>query len=319
MQCAPASAVKPAKPTVGAAQSIFGIDFYGAPDPFQMARDGVRFEDSYLSGVPGKDWTAGQLAEAHAAHLQTAVVFERGAADALGGCEAGLTDARAALAEANELGVPSNVGIPLAVDFDASSGEIASYFHCAHEVLGSRAGIYGGYFQVAAMNADGYTFCKNDYQTVAWSQGNRGCAGIYQSSINNSLVGDGNIDFDHADPNSADLWPSAKKPDPQHYNRYDFRMRTFHVKVKHGKKVVSRTIKAKERSAVRKWDKNGCRNPVKRSICRTMRTHMKLLLGRAQRVYKGQTKAQRNKYHTPGRIQGLAHRLNKPGIVKRWI
>lgn len=188
--------------------ALFGVDFVGAPSPQILKRDGVRFADSYLSGVPGKDWTRAQLNAYHAAGLATSFVFERAATDALGGCGEGLTDAHAALNEANALGAPKTTALPLAVDTDVSAAAVTPYFRCAHKVLGSREGAYGSYRVVTGLMAEGLGSCRTDYQTVAWSNGQRSCAGVYQYSINDNLSGlsPASVDFDRTNRADYGQW-----------------------------------------------------------------------------------------------------------------
>ena len=288
----------------------FGVDFEGAPSPTLLHRDGVRFAVSYLSGVPGKDWTRAQLLAYHAAGIQTSFVFERAANDASRGCGEGLTDARAALSEANALGAPSYTAIPLAVDEDVSGASVQPYFSCAHQVLGAREGVYGSYRVVTYLIAHGLGSCRTDYQTIAWSFGQRSCAGIYQYSINDGLPGipAPKLDFDRSELQNFGQWPApAVTAAVQHYARYPnvrWRLR--------GQRV-------RERLTVQTWDRRGCRNPAQRPVCKSTSYHLRLLLGRDQRIYRRDTARQRNVNHLPGRIQGLTHRLARPGVVSDWL
>lgn len=75
----------------------------------------------------------------------------------------------------------------------------------------------------------------------------------------------------------------------------------------------------RERITVQTWDSHKCENPVRRSVCKSTRAHLALLLSRDQAVYTRQTKAQRDANHTPGRIQGIVHRLAGKGVVKGWL
>lgn len=74
-----------------------------------------------------------------------------------------------------------------------------------------------------------------------------------------------------------------------------------------------------ERSTVQTWDRRGCRNPVRRAVCRSTRAHLLMLLGRDQALYRRDSRATRDALRLPGRIQGIVARAaHRPGIVKAW-
>lgn len=75
----------------------------------------------------------------------------------------------------------------------------------------------------------------------------------------------------------------------------------------------------RERNTVMTWDARGCRNEVKRPVCKSTRAHLALLLSRDQAVYKRDTSKARLANHLPGRIQGLVARLKAKRPVSRWL
>lgn len=195
MQCkgsTPPRSAAPTHPT--ATPSVFGVDSYGA------ANSGIaaNFDCSYLSGSPGgKDWTASAIRSWTARHKSVCVVWETYANRAEYGYESGQIDARRARAEAAELGIPTYVPVRFAVDTDTSASAVLSYFQGVKSIIGGRTGVYGSYRVVAGLESAQVTTPAADWQTVAWSNGARGRACLYQSSINHVLNG-ASVDYDNA-------------------------------------------------------------------------------------------------------------------------
>jgi hypothetical protein len=208
MQCA-ANAPGQTPPTqLGATAGTFGVDSYGAANPGIAAT----FDCTYLSGSPGgKDWTASGRAAWVARGKKTCVVWETYANRAEFGYGAGQDDARAARAEAAAVGFPTYVPIRFAVDTDTSAANVAAYFEGVKSILGDRTGAYGSYTIVTGLEARGITTPRNDWQTIAWSYGNRSRACLYQSSINDTLDGE-SVDYDTASCADFGQDPYAQTP-----------------------------------------------------------------------------------------------------------
>lgn len=141
------------------------------PAPGQIAAAGIKGVMRYLSGDPSKNLTLPELQALHAAGLAVGLVWEFGAADVLGGDQAGTRDGKEANAMADALGWPAGLPIYYATDFDAQPdqfGTIARY-HAAAGTEGRPAGSYGSLAVVAAM-LDAKAAVKG-WQTSAWSRG----------------------------------------------------------------------------------------------------------------------------------------------------
>lgn len=175
---------------------IKGVDFaWGAPSASSMVAHGWRFGASYLSYDGSKGWTQrpGLVSSYHERGVATVAVWETTAARAGQGCVAGWSDAQEARRQAARLGNTSST-IDFAIDFDASGGAVSEYFRCAHGILGSRTGAYGGYYPLKYLCARGYVGHEN-WQTYAWSRSQwlpASCAPLEQ------YLNDGSVDYDRA-------------------------------------------------------------------------------------------------------------------------
>lgn len=92
--------------------------------------------------------------------LEVLLVCELDTHDAEGGYNAGVSNARAALADARNLGIPDSVGIAAAADEHLNSAQVAvavQYVRGFHDVLGeARTGAYGFAELVDAVHPTGY-------------------------------------------------------------------------------------------------------------------------------------------------------------------
>jgi len=188
---------------------LHGVDFaWGAPSAARMHSLGAKFGASYFSFDPGKGWRqrAGLVSEYHRAGIATVGVWETTARRAAQGCRAGYGDAAAASSQARAVG-NTDRPIDFAIDFDATGPQVASYFRCAHEVLGDRASAYGGYRPLQYLCAH-HLVGHTNWQTYAWSNGAwlpASCAPLEQY-LNGSSV-----DYDRAIAPDFGQWPAPVK------------------------------------------------------------------------------------------------------------
>ncbi len=152
-----------------------------------------QFACRYLSGGSQKDLTKAEIADLTGAGVAVVVVFETdGKTGPLMGAAGGQMDARAAVAQAQSLGIPANACIYFAVDFGATSGNapaLQAYFEAARAIChaaGYRCGDYGGLATVTGEH--GHVDCE--WQTYAWSGGNwDGSANVEQYLNGQSICG----------------------------------------------------------------------------------------------------------------------------------
>jgi hypothetical protein len=204
----------PAPPKLQLAPSPFahGVDFaWGAPSVQRMHELGAKFGASYFSYDPSKGWAQrpGLVSSYHAAGIATVGVWEATAARAGEGCGAGASDAREAARQAAAVG-NTNRPIDFAIDFDASGSQVDGYFRCAHYVLGSRVGAYGGYYPLKYLCSHGLVG-RTNWETYAWSASQwlpSSCAPLEQY-LNGSSV-----DYDRAIAADYGQWPAPSKPGP---------------------------------------------------------------------------------------------------------
>jgi len=144
---------------------------YNGNVPGALKWRGVTIACRYLSYDPGKDLSARERDELHAAGIDTAVVWETTANRTEGGYAAGQSDANEALRRARELGMPEDRPIYFAVDEGTTVGpNISGYFKACCDVLGvGRVGAYGSIYIIDALYAMG--LAKFLWQTSAWSDG----------------------------------------------------------------------------------------------------------------------------------------------------
>lgn len=167
-----------ARITVGTMR--FGLDYAaGRPDASAIRAAGFDFVVRYLSpggpALPGKLLTPDEADDLRAHGISIVSNWETTAARMLDGFGAGVTDARAGLAQVLRCGGRRDRPIYFSADFDATPAQqvpINAYLDGAASVLGrENTGIYGGYWPVSrALDAGTATWA---WQTVAWSGTNR--------------------------------------------------------------------------------------------------------------------------------------------------
>jgi hypothetical protein len=167
---------------------MLGLDYSGGrPSGAAVARAGYGFVVRYLvNGLSGRvDLSAGEVSDMHGNGVAVALVWERkiiGQPDrATEGHGAGVADAQAAVAQANDVGLPDNP-IYFCIDFDipdyspgnagarAKLGPVGDYFDGVLSVLPrDRVGVYGGFYAVSRILDAG--LARWAWQTAAWSGG----------------------------------------------------------------------------------------------------------------------------------------------------
>ena len=169
---------------------MFALDYsQGRPRGSEVARLGYGAVNRYLAnGLSGRtNLSAAEVNDMHANGVAVVLVWERkiiGQPDrATEGWNAGVTDAQAALAQAQAVGLPNNP-IYFCIDFDipdyapkstdsrAKLGPCGDYLAGALSVVGiARMGVYGGFYAVSrAIDAGLGTYF---WQAVAWSGGQK--------------------------------------------------------------------------------------------------------------------------------------------------
>lgn len=198
---------------------MFGIDYSsGRPSHAAMKGAGVGFVVRYIGSVnhgadrdpkflsPAEAWSL------HADGFDLCVVFETTAGRADGGRTAGLADARLAVAELAFCGLPVDLPVYFAVDYDATVGpRISAYFGAINEVLGlERTGGYGGYRVIEALFDKG--LIAYGWQTYAWSDGRWDPRNHIEQYSNGQRVGGEDVDYDRSNKADFGQWPAGGPP-----------------------------------------------------------------------------------------------------------
>jgi len=302
MQCV-LSTQPPLRSVPRTTTGLYGVDFaWGGPRSCGAMRAiGAHFAIGYLSYDPSKNLGPSLSVAFHRCGIPTVVGWETSATRAESGYAAGVADAHAA---ASQAAADGNTNIWFAIDFDANGPEVLSYFQGVHSVLGARAGAYGGYRPLLYLYQHGVVGHHN-FQTYAWSGGAwlpASIAPLEQYLNGSSYDNDRAIAADYGQSGAP---KPQKAPDP--YATYDKTRRHL------GK------VRASEYNTVKTWDRAQCRNPAKRTVCKSSWYHMSLLQGRLWNVsaahgiatFGRSTPSSWTVDHRGARYQGLQHRLNR--------
>jgi hypothetical protein len=156
------------------------VDYsFSRPSPDTIRKAGYVGVARYLTHLPsGKALSSVEAKALHDAGLAITLVWETTAGRAGAGSAAGAADARSANKLADALGVPKDVVIFYAVDFDADPSDVAPYFHGAKSAGGRPVGVYGSFRVVKSIIAGPADY---GWQTLAWSGGKLlSSANLYQ-------------------------------------------------------------------------------------------------------------------------------------------
>lgn len=246
---------------------LYGIDFGWQGISAERAQElHARFAISYLSDS-SKDWTRGLLNDYHGRGIATVAVRETTGDRALAGCIAGAEDARAAAGELAALGAPAGQPFTMAIDFDATGPDVASYFRCASGAEPGRVGDYGGAGPTDYL-CEHHLVGHLNFVTYAWLYRTNGawpaksCAPL-QQYLNGSA-----FDNDRALLSNYGQWPyKAQKPRPTVHSKA-FRIYPIRrFRIHHHRLSERRTVVA--------WRAHGCENPVHRHVCVVTRRHLR--------------------------------------------
>lgn len=182
--------------------SRFGVDYaWGRPGATALLAANVTFAARYLShDTSGKNLDAGEAASLSSHGLDLVTVWESTADRALSGRSGGVADARAAVDQLRAIGMPADMPIYFAADWDADSGDqvaINAYLDGTASVIGrGRVGLYGGFWPIKrAFDAGKITY---GWQTYAWSGGNWDPRAQLQQYSNDHVINGVGLDYDRA-------------------------------------------------------------------------------------------------------------------------
>jgi hypothetical protein len=177
----------------------------------------------------GKNLTAAEVTELHAAGIAVFTAFEYNPQAPSGGAVQGGKDGTLATSQVRALGAPPLFGVYFACDWDipdyapglpdtkanakAKLGPVAGYFTVINEMQPAyRVGGYGGYWAVKRLFDAG--LISLGWQTVAWSGGQRDTrAQLYQTA---GTVPVGGADLDIHEGTAADFGQWLPGPAPAH-------------------------------------------------------------------------------------------------------
>jgi hypothetical protein len=193
-----------------------GFDYsWGRPSPLALQAAGAHFACRYVSYDLGKNLSATEAQALLAAGIAIVVNWESTATRADdGGFAGGVSDARAALAQARACGLPEDRPIYFSVDEGTTVGpNITAYFQGVASVLPkSRVGVYGGYQVVkGCLDAGLATWA---WQTYAWSwNSQRGQVDweprAHIRQVQNGVkVGGADVDRNEAQTDDYGQWPA---------------------------------------------------------------------------------------------------------------
>lgn len=199
----------------------FGVDYSSdRPSTSALKAAGAKFVCRYIgSQIQGTGRSAKWLtpSEAKARHddgFDIVVVFETSAQRAEGGAAAGTADAHTAVAELAYCGLPADMPVYFAVDYDTTVGpHITGYFQAINKVIGvKRTGAYGSYAIINALFDKG--LISFGWQTYAWSSGKWDNRAQLQQYSNDHTVGGASVDYDRAMVADFGQWPAKSAPTP---------------------------------------------------------------------------------------------------------
>jgi hypothetical protein len=191
----------------------------------ELVKAGVTFVGRYYSNNnDSKNLSPGEVKALSKHDIDIVCFWESTATEAENGYAAGVADAKRALVEAKEDGMPSDRPIYFAIDEDATVGpHITAYFKGVASVIGlKRTGVYGGIRVVRGLFDA--RLIEWAFQTYAWSGGKWDARAQFRQYSNGHTVAGISCDYDTAvakdfgqwrvghDPGRAPAKPPAKKP-----------------------------------------------------------------------------------------------------------
>jgi hypothetical protein len=183
--------------------STFGVDYAFSPHPSisSLQKAGVKFVVRYIGS---KDYTSSRSSKwlspseyrsLKEAGIQVAVVFETTAKRPESGKSAGVADAKVAEKEIEYIGLPADIPVYFAVDYDDTVGpNIRGYFDGIATVLPkSRIGVYAGYKILKVLLDE--KRATYGWQTYAWSGGKWDSRAQLQQYSNGKTIGGADVDY----------------------------------------------------------------------------------------------------------------------------
>jgi hypothetical protein len=174
--------------------SQMGIDIaWDRPSVADIKKTGATWVARYFSTDPTKDLLPQEVKDYIAAGLGIVTVYETTTGRALQGHAAGVTDARAAVAERASVGLPNTAPIHWAVDTDADYASVSAYAEgWATVIPKDMTGPYGGIKVVDGAHAAGF---KYGWQTTAWSGGQWSRWATIKQTGGTVLSGGADVDY----------------------------------------------------------------------------------------------------------------------------
>lgn len=197
-----------------------GLDYsWGRPNLDVVKKD-YGFVARYLAAAGGgKEISAPEAAQIRSHGLGLVLVYEQYAGRPREGRNAGIADAKTALAQAKSVGFPDDRPIYFAVDYDTTPGDqtaIDEYLRGVASVIGdSRVGVYGSFYVVerCAKNNTAKWF----WQTYAWSGGQISSHAHFRQYLNGQVVGGAAVDLNESYKSDFGAWgigSSTPAPSP---------------------------------------------------------------------------------------------------------
>lgn len=205
--------------------TVEGVDFsWARPGGAALVAAGKRFVIRYVpyrladGRWTGKGLTRAEVKDYRAHGLDIALVFESTAGRAKDGQAAGVNDAKvsqAAIASFADLGMPQDLPVYFAVDFDTTSAHwpaIDAYMDGAASVLGrARVGVYGEKSLIDHLRGNGKAAWY--WQTYAWSGGLTATGIHVKQYLNGQTINGGAVDLCRAYQADFGQWPAAQEED----------------------------------------------------------------------------------------------------------
>lgn len=196
------------------AVSIPGVDYpWSHPSPSSLRSAGKKFALRYLSHNASKNLSRAEATALAADGIYVGVVWESTADRPLSGRAAGIEDARTAMAQALDCGMPSGRPIYFAADFDVTESQQAAvnaYLDGAGSIIGkARTGVYGGYYTVKRALDGGHATWG--WQTFAWSGGQWDNRAVLRQGKQATIGGVG-VDLDTALAYDYGQWMPGRMP-----------------------------------------------------------------------------------------------------------
>lgn len=175
------------------------VDYsFSRPNLTALKQAGFTKVMRYLSpnGQP-KTVNRAEVDSLHQNGMAVGFVYEWYAARAKEGRAAGEYDGRIALQQANEMGIPADVPLFAAIDYDAPESDqpaLNDYIDGFASIVGDRGrAAYAGYWIIKRLFDAGKI--KYGWQTYAWSGGNWDNRAQLRQVLNGQTIGGGSVDF----------------------------------------------------------------------------------------------------------------------------